>query len=616
MKKPVPRTQYAVGEWTVDPGLGHIRRSGISVDLEPRVMDLLEFLAGRAGETVSTDELADAVWAGRAVGDQPVYQGIAQLRKALGDDARRPRYIATVTKKGYRLVAPVRRSVADGNVAAVPSQTPSAGARQLRVAFLATLALGMHLLFASSDVNVPGVIAEHSRTRFETIAVLPFTDMSPGGDHQYLGDGIAEELIHRIAAISDVRVVARTSSFSFRDSGADVQEIGSKLGAQLVLEGSVRPSGEQLRVTAQLIDTSNGYHIWSQSFEPDLSDALHVQERIAAQVAQLLQSGSNAVPLAPRKWTHSARAADAYYAGLYHMHRRRAESLREALSYFRQSVSYDPEFALAYAALAHTFFLASDARYGNIPDDRAMINARATLAKAELLVANLPEVVTLRAVLAEDVHDLVAYARRAIEMNPNYAPAYQQYGWAMRELGRAEDEIAAKLKAVELDPLNMPMRVNLAMSYAAQNRHADSEAEFITAIEIDPDWHVTYFLFGLSLPEHQMVRKLGLFRKALTVAGPDARHAGRSALEIGYLYFTAGDYVAAERWYARAEQVGVAWPDLANRRVQLLLAQGRYAEADRLLDEWVSDDSVSPDIRLLTFSTLKSNRRMIKICRV
>ena len=297
----VELSQFTVGDWTVEPGIGQISRDGESTVLEPRVMDLLVYLADRAGQTVSTDELASEVWAGRAISDQPVYQGIAQLRKALDDEARHPRYIATVTKKGYRLVAPVA-GVGISDVVAQP-------ARQQPKYLMPTLSLllaGTYLFLSSSDVSVSREQAVS--TLISSIAVLPFIDMSEDGSKQYLGDGLAEELIHRIAMDPEMKVVARTSSFAFRDGQTDIKEIGERLGADVILEGSIRQSGGKLRITAQLVDASSGYHIWSETYEPTVANAFAVQDHIAANLAELLQVGASVEALPARSWTENAEA--------------------------------------------------------------------------------------------------------------------------------------------------------------------------------------------------------------------------------------------------------------------------------------------------------------------
>ncbi len=585
MGEMVDMSQFTVGEWTVEPDIGRILRNGESTELEPRVMDLLVYLAEHAGETVSTDDLAAKVWAGRAVTDQPVYQGIAQLRKALDDEARHPRYIATITKKGYRLIAPV--GDADDEPMGLlprPRQQP-----RFLVPVISLVLAGTYMFFGSSDVSISRERPIPSVIEYGSIAVLPFVDMSEDGSQQYLGDGLAEELIHRIAAVPDVKVVARTSSFSFRESEIDVREIGERLGADVILEGSVRRSGDQLRITAQLVNASDGYHIWSQTYEPVASNAFAVQDQIAASVAQVLQSGAQSDALPSRSWTQSSDAAKAYYLGMFHMHKRRAESLDRALGYFQQAVTHDPQFALAYAGLAKAYFLASDARYGSILDDVAMEKYRAALHMAKSLDESLPEVLEWLASDAWDRDDLAeaeTLILRAIDINPNYAPAYKVYGQLLGETGRLSEQLRSFQKAVALDPLSPILRLNLAGSLRGLNRLVDAEDELLTAIDLDPGWHVPYVRLGRLVSGDQFGRAIQLGKKAYSIEGTEVRMAGNAAMLVANCFLSLEDFATAERWYGKAEALNVDEWWLANEKIHLLIAQDRYDEADALLSHW------------------------------
>ena len=587
MSKLAQMTHFIVGEWTVEPDIGQIRRNGESTELEPRVMDLLVYLADHAGETVSTDDLAETVWAGRAVTDQPVYQGIAQLRKAPDDEARHPRYIATVTKKGYRLIAAVGSAEAD--VVPVGSQAQSRPQRRILVPIVSLFLAGTYLFFSSSDVSVSREGGNPVPNAFGSIAVLPFVDMSEDRSQQYLGDGLAEELIHRIAIVPDLQVVARTSSFSFRDSEVNVQEIGKQLGAEVILEGSVRRSGDQLRITVQLVNASNGYHIWSQSYEPIASNAFAVQDQIASSVAQLLNAGAEDNVLPKRSWTQNTDAAEAYYLGMFHMHKRRASSLKKAVEYFGQALTHDPQFALAYAALSKTYFLASDARYGSIPDDEAMEKRRAATEMARLLDDLLPEVLEQLTGDAWDRDDLAeaeTLILRAIDINPNYAPAYKVYGQLLGETGRLSEQLRSFQKAVALDPLSPVLRLNLAGSLRNLNRLADAEDELLTAIELDPGWHVPYVRLGRLVSGDQFGRAIQLGKKAYGIEGTEVRMAGNAAMLVAYCFLSLEDFATAERWYGKAEALNVDEWWLANEMIHLLIAQDRYDEADALLSHW------------------------------
>lgn len=583
----VNSSQFTVGEWTVEPGLGRIRRGGVSTDLEPRILDLLIYLAEHAGETVGTDELAQSVWLGRAVTDQPVYQGIAQLRKALGDRARRPRYIVTITKKGYRLIAPVKVGTPD-----LPD-----GRRRRRPRYLtptlSTLLAAVALLLGGSDVLGSRERPAALPYAFESIAVLPFEDMTAGRDQQHLGDGIAEQLIHTIGLIPDVRVLGRTSSFALRERALDAQQLGRSLNAEAILEGSLRRAGDRWRIAVRLLDASDGYPVWSQTYQPQAADVFHIQDQIAGDVARFLQTGIELDAVPVQSWTPNPVAAEAYYLGVHEMHKRRADSLNRALVHLRRAVAEDPAFALAYTALAEAYFLASDARYGNVPDAFAMQSAKEALAAASSLDPELPGVLVLSAGYLDDDEGSArshALTRRALEINPSFVAAYKQHANQLENAGRRDEALDYRRKAVELDPLSPVLRIHLAATSWRHGHLAEAEAQYRAAIDLDPKWHAPYTWLAVLLDRTgRLALAIDVGRKAVSVEGASARWAGQAALGVGYRYLTLENFSEAERWFLKGQELGQDGWFLANHRMHLYLAQDRLDRADALLTQWATD---------------------------
>lgn len=565
--------------------------------LEPKLMDLLVYLAQHAGATVSTDELARDVWAGRAMSEQPVYQGIAQLRKALDDDARHPRYIQTITKKGYRLIAEVRW--------ALHEETPGVrrSGRQPRslVPVLSLLLAGSYLFLSSSDVSISDERHDVATPGFRSIAVLPFVDMSEGGGQQYLGDGIAEEIIHRLAVAPDLRVVGRTSSFSFRDRNVDLQTIGARLDADVILEGSVRRHDGRLRITAQLVSAADGYRVWSRTFEPVMSEPFDIQDLIAQGVARYLQTGLNDDSLPERSWTRVQGAAESYYLGVFQMEKRRADELDKSLVHLQRAIDLDPQFVLARTALAKAYFLASDARYGNVPDEIAMQEAHASIGVARAMDDSVADVQAVIALLSDDEESARAAILRAIDISPNNASFYHQYANTLIfGSGRDSDIVAAMERAVALDPLSPVFRVTLANAYMRTNRDGEAEPQLLKALEIDPDWHIPYIgIASIEMRRGELARAIGTLQSSLGAEGDGARYSGSAAAMIGYGYLTLGDTATAERWFDRAEQLdGEDW-FVANMRIHALLAQDRLADAASLLDRWCAEEPENASAFLL-----------------
>jgi transcriptional activator of cad operon len=306
-----------IGSWRVDPGARQISRDGEVVRVEERTMRLLLCLAGRAGQVVSIDDLLNEVWAGVNVSPDSVYQAVASLRRMLGDDLKEPSYIATVPRLGYRLVARVSQwdhseegkpggtIVSAPDVVAIHLEDGSADAtprRRSALAIAAGLILGLVLSaglvfwafgrFFHSAPTSSFVAAPPQKS----IAVLPFLDLTEGMQEETFADGMTEELIDKLSKIPNLRVPAPTSSFYFKGKQIPVAEIAKSLGVSYILDGSVRKSGDRLRVAARLVRTENGYVIWSETYDRPFDDILMVQDDIAGEATKALQSSIDSKP--------------------------------------------------------------------------------------------------------------------------------------------------------------------------------------------------------------------------------------------------------------------------------------------------------------------------------
>lgn len=283
-----------VGEWCVNPAAGQISRNGETVRLEMRTMRLLVCLAEHAGEVVSIDELLDAAWAGVNVSPDSVYQAVASLRRLLGDDPKQPTYIATVPRLGYRMVVEV--APWKDNASAATPTVPQTKDPTLRGWQWAALAAGV------CGVVVIVVLAVHSRTvrlkqsqeaavaaQSNSIAVLPFLDLTEEMTEEPFADGMTEELIDKLSKVAGLRVPPPTSSFYFKGKQVSVAEVARALEVTYVLDGSVRKSGKMVRVAARLVRADNGYIVWTESYDRPFDDRLMVQDDIAGEVAKALR---------------------------------------------------------------------------------------------------------------------------------------------------------------------------------------------------------------------------------------------------------------------------------------------------------------------------------------
>lgn len=272
-------TALIIGAWRVDPIANQIARDGETVKLEARTMRLLLCLAERAGQTIDTDELMDRVWPGTIVTQDSVYQAVASLRRILRDDAKNPAYIVTVPRRGYRLIAQV----------APEGQTHSAPpVSRVFWNWKAGLALGLAVLFltiAALTASRLGTVADK-----QSVAVLPFLDLtSQSMEEEYFADGMTEELIDRLSKVPGLSVPSPTAVYYFKQRHEPVRTIASSLKVAYVVEGSVRRSGERLRIAARLIRADDSFIVWSETYDRESRDLLQVQDDIANEVVKALQ---------------------------------------------------------------------------------------------------------------------------------------------------------------------------------------------------------------------------------------------------------------------------------------------------------------------------------------
>ena len=345
-----------IGDWTLDSNLNRIERGDEYVAIEPLAAAVLDYLAQNANQVVSVDELTEQLWQRRLVGDSPVYRIVAELRRALEDDAQKPKYIETIRKRGYRLVAPVEwiAERAEAESPTLPgSMRSTVLPRSKRARLVAFVLLGVLTITALIQT-----LRNDSAPRQASVAVLPFDDMSADKSNEHYADGMTEVLIHQLAQVPDLHVIAKTSSFVFKDSKPDIRKIGKILNVDAVLEGSVQMAGGRLRIAAQLIDTRTGTHYWSQLYDRDDTDIFAVQDEIAASVVAALSTSlfdHEELPEAASLGTGNFAAYEHYMDGVRHLNEATHESLPRAVINFEQAIALDGPYNLARLALADTY---------------------------------------------------------------------------------------------------------------------------------------------------------------------------------------------------------------------------------------------------------------------
>ncbi len=427
------RSRVRIGEWWADGTTNEISRPGQTVRLEPKAMEVLMALAGRAGEAVSRERLLAEVWPGVVVGDEALTQSVIKLRRALGDRPRSPAYIETIAKRGYRLIAPVGGEPA-----------PVRGSRRpwlwAAVAAFGLAAAGTGLWLAQ---RLPEPPAAPEAFDAITVSVLPFDSVGAGSEQDYLARGIGNDLTTDLSRLAGLRLLSASAGRAPAD-------------ARYVVSGSVQRDAASLRINVRLIDTRSGEQLWTQRFERPLGDLFAIQSEISSSVAAQLPgtiSGAERERLAKR-YTFSSLAYDYFLRGQALFLVRRTQDNREARALFGKAIELDPRFARAYAALAMTY--AMDYRYQASAQESASLKRAFELAEtAREIDPGLAEVYwALGFVQAQSRRheEALKSLRHAIALNPSYADAYAFMGGIHTYLGQPGKSIPLLRTALRLNP--------------------------------------------------------------------------------------------------------------------------------------------------------------------
>jgi TolB-like protein/DNA-binding winged helix-turn-helix (wHTH) protein len=462
-----------IGEWIVNPSLDSISKGAETQKLEPRTMRLLLCLANSAGEVVSVDRLLNEVWSGVIVGSASVYQAVSQLRKLLGDVDPDPTYIATVPRKGYRLIAPVKRlerpgAATSSNEVATSADAPQATAAlppnrsRSKLPLILGAAAIIALIVAGAVIWKKASTAKFIAASANSIVVLPFIDMTTEKSDQSFCDGLTEELSNWLAQIPTLRVVARTSAFAFRGQGEDVRRIGKELGSSHIVEGSMRRSGDHMRITVQLIDARSGYHLWSEDFDRPLEDAIKIQEDISRSVAEKLQV--RLTTEAERQLvglrTADSHAYQLYLLARYYQQQITPASTERAIDLYRQVLALDPKFVSGYVQLAYA--LLNQRRFRDLPVADVATVVEPLIATALRLDDRFSGAYAARGALRADqsrMKEALQDLQTAIALNPSDFGAIARIGRIQLLDGRPQESLRTYDQAAALDPLNYSVQL-------------------------------------------------------------------------------------------------------------------------------------------------------------
>ena len=553
---------YRFGEFTLDVDRGALFRDGTEIRLRPKSYEVLRYLVAHAGQLVSRDDLLDTVWAGTVVTNDTVTQCLIDIRKALGDQSQE--IIRTVTRRGYVF----ELAVESGSATLKPDHEPGTGLRggfvrsvlvvAVVAATVATAAFWFLWEAPSETEEVPAAPAR------QAIAVLPFEDMSPGKDQAYFADGVSEEILNMLARRSEFRVIARTSSFSFRDRDVDVETIARQLDVSHVLEGSVRKDGDSIRVSVQLVDGESGEYLWTERFDRELtaSSLFAIQGDIAAAVVAMVPAGGKAFATSGRLPTESLYALEAFYAGRRLTESRDPVDLERAVEFFREATQIDPDFALAYVSLADAVINLSG--YGSLSESLAEELSRDAVTRALQIDDQLGEAHVTLAKHHEYDGDMAAAEasyRHGLALNPNYAAGYQWFGEFLGFSGRAEEGLRYSRIAAELDPRSAIIASDYAEVLGVTGRSEEALRQYDVALGIDPDFYVAYQgkASVLHLDFGRVADAVAWYERALSLA-PESPYMATLLAEAHLDLANAGE-AAAYLDRARLQAPDQVWPE-------------------------------------------------------
>jgi TolB-like protein/DNA-binding winged helix-turn-helix (wHTH) protein len=474
---------FRVGDWLVEPDAGRLCRGEQSVKLEPKVMALLVYLAQRPGQVVSREELEQTIWAGTVVGYDALSRAITKLRHAFEDDSHHPRLLETVAKKGYRLIAPV--TAADS---ATPAQSPNVPHRhRLRFAARGTLALASLVLAWFAVTHFVWGPA-----RALSIVVLPFANLSDDPKLVYFSDGISDDIITDLSRFSGLVVIARQSSFAYKDQPLGAKGIAEALGARYALEGSVRRAGDDIRISAKLIDTQTGRYLWTEAYNRKLRDIFAVQDDVTRNIVKALAltlTVDEKEGLA-RRYTRSTEAYDLFLRGQAHYARNLREQNLMARSHFQRALALDESFARAHVGLALTH--TDDIRFGWTRDLVAATEAaRRHAERAMALDARSPQAHFIlgyvNLFLSKDRGAALKMAERAIVLDPNFADGHAFLAASNVYVGDLNAAVRHMERAMLLNPVHSsryPMMLGAAHYFAG--RYDQARAALEQSVEQNP----------------------------------------------------------------------------------------------------------------------------------
>jgi TolB-like protein/DNA-binding winged helix-turn-helix (wHTH) protein/Flp pilus assembly protein TadD len=596
--------QLRFGVFEVDLRAGELRKHGLRVRLQEQPFQVLAMLLEHAGEVVTREELQKKLWLADTFVDfdHGLNKAINKIRDALGDSAESPRFVETVARRGYRFLAEVRvvdspplRGPELATEAQAKDRADVSGESEAHTQLERSLAWRVYGSVLVLLLVILATWAFHSRNpshAIRSLAVLPLESLSGDASQDYFADGMTDELITDLGQIGALRVISRSSVMSYKGARKPLAQIARELSVDAVVEGTVLRSGNQVRISAQLIEAPEDKHLWAESYEGDLRDTLALQNRVARAVAEHIRISLNGEEEAALKNIKvvNPQAYVSYLKGRYFWNKRTADGLKAAVAYFNQAVEEDPNYARAYSGLADTYALLGDWQYAVMTPKEALPKAKAAAIKALELDSTLGEAHNSLAFCLDgfdwDFESAEKEFRRALELNPGYATAHHWYAWHLALVGRNAEAIAEMKKAQNLDPLSLIINADLAELLVIAHFYDESIQQSRKTIEMDPN-------FGLAHNQlAQAYLQKGMHDEAITELQKAIQLSGDSPTckaNLARAYATGGKRDEALRLlsdlkkrsnpgYSYASEIATVYAALGDNRQAMTWLEKGYEE--------------------------------------
>jgi TolB-like protein/DNA-binding winged helix-turn-helix (wHTH) protein/Tfp pilus assembly protein PilF len=539
-----------------------LRKHGLRLKLSEQPFQILAILLEKPGEIVTRDELRERLWPGDTFVDfdHGLNNAVMRLREVLGDSSDRPRFIETLPRRGYRFIAPIEelQSPSAPSVPAAPqalesrhfsstdpaaspaSVAPTAAStdrlaaqgnakRWLTLPRIAGMSSAVLLFAVLSGIAVHYVRGMESGklnpAHSMSLVVLPLENLTGDKEQDYFADGMTDDLTANLAKIRSLRVISRSTAMAYKGTHKPLSEIARELRVDAVVEGTVLRAGNRVRITAELVQVSTDHHLWADTYESQIGDVLALQNRVSSAIVDEIR-----INLSPEDKQRLAKnpsvspeAYEDYLKGRYYWNKRSGEGFTKAIGYFQEATQRDPQYALAYAGLADCYGIIGATIYGTVPAAEAAPKAKAAAIRALEIDPSLAEAETSLATAKFNYDWDWAGAsdgfKRAIQLDPKYATAYQRYSLYLIAMGRFDDSFEQIKRARDLDPLSISINSSFGWRLYLARQYDRSIAQLRDTLEMDPSYEWAHLILGQAYEQKgEYNLALGELRKAVELS--------------------------------------------------------------------------------------------------